>query len=179
MLAPVLDPAHRMADLQRDRRDGDVFRHDAVLAAEAAADVGRDDADLVLRQAERLGKRRSASRGRPGSRDRPRARRCDGPNRPARRGIRATPSPGGSCRNWRRRRIGAVLSDSGSPSITVAGDVGVVRPVVEHARAVRRASPRRHRRRPAVPRARASTWSARSSACARVGCMQAAMVCPT
>ena len=47
MLAPILDPAHRMADLQRDRGDGDVLRHDAVLAAEAAADVGRDDADLV------------------------------------------------------------------------------------------------------------------------------------
>ena len=60
MLAAVLDPAHRMADLQRDRGDGDVLRHDAVLAAEAAADVGRDDADLVLRQAERLGERRSA-----------------------------------------------------------------------------------------------------------------------
>ena len=54
MLAPVLDPAHRMADLHRDRGDGDVLRHDPVLAAEAAADVGRDDADLVFRQAERL-----------------------------------------------------------------------------------------------------------------------------
>ena len=54
MLAAVLDPAHRMADLHGDRGDGDVLRHDAVLAAEAAADIGGDDADLVLRQAERL-----------------------------------------------------------------------------------------------------------------------------
>ena len=54
MFAAVLDPAHRMADLHRDRSDRDVLRHEAVLAAEAAADIGRDDADLVLRQAERL-----------------------------------------------------------------------------------------------------------------------------
>ena len=53
MLAPILDPAHRMSDLERDRRDRDVLRHDPVLAAEAAADVGRDDADLVLGQPER------------------------------------------------------------------------------------------------------------------------------
>ena len=50
MLAAVLDPAHRVSNLQRDRRDRDVLRHQAVLAAEAAADVGRDDADLVLGQ---------------------------------------------------------------------------------------------------------------------------------
>ena len=55
MLAPVLDPAHRVADLQCDRGDGDVFRHDPVLAAEAAADVRRDDADFVFRQAECVG----------------------------------------------------------------------------------------------------------------------------
>ena len=54
MLAPVLDPAHRVADLQRQRRDRDVLGHDAVLAAEAAADVGGDDTDLVLGQAQRL-----------------------------------------------------------------------------------------------------------------------------
>ena len=52
MLAPVLDPAHRMADLQRDRGDRNVLRHDPVLAAETAADIGRDHAHLVLRDAE-------------------------------------------------------------------------------------------------------------------------------
>ena len=60
MLAPVLDPAHRMADLHRDRGDRDVFRHQPVLAAEAAADIGRDDADLVLRQARAPARDRAA-----------------------------------------------------------------------------------------------------------------------
>ena len=52
MLASILDPAHRMSDLQRERGDGNVLRHDPVLAAEAAADVGRDDAHLVFGDAE-------------------------------------------------------------------------------------------------------------------------------
>ena len=59
MLAPVLDPPHRMPDLHGQRRDGNVLRHDAVLAAEAAADVGRDHPHLVFRNAEH---RDSASR---------------------------------------------------------------------------------------------------------------------
>jgi hypothetical protein len=57
MFTPVLDPPHRMLHLHRDRGDGDVFRHDAVLPAEAAADVGSNDANLLFRQAEHPRKR--------------------------------------------------------------------------------------------------------------------------
>ena len=46
----VLDPLHRPADQQRGRRRDDVARVDRHLVAEAAADVGRDDPDLVLGQ---------------------------------------------------------------------------------------------------------------------------------
>jgi carbon-monoxide dehydrogenase medium subunit len=42
MFASILDPSHRMLHLHGDRGDGDVFRHDAVLAAKAPADVGFD-----------------------------------------------------------------------------------------------------------------------------------------
>jgi hypothetical protein len=66
VLAAILDPAHRMSDLHGDGGDRDVLRHQPVLAAEAAADVGRDHPDLVLGQAQRLGEARSASRARPG-----------------------------------------------------------------------------------------------------------------
>ena len=55
MLAAIFDPAHRMLELERQRRDGDVFRHQPVLAAEPAADVGRDHANLALGQTKRFG----------------------------------------------------------------------------------------------------------------------------
>ena len=47
----VLDPLHRPADQQRGGRRDDVARVDRHLVPEAAADVGRDDPDLVLGQA--------------------------------------------------------------------------------------------------------------------------------
>ena len=47
----VLDPLHRPADQQRGRRRDDVARVDRHLVAEAAADVRRDDLDVLLRQA--------------------------------------------------------------------------------------------------------------------------------
>ncbi len=49
ILAPVLDPFDR--PLQRERRGGKraVFGIEAALRAEAAADVGRDDAQLMIR----------------------------------------------------------------------------------------------------------------------------------
>ena len=59
MFTPVLDPPHRMPDLQCNGRDGNVLRHDAVLAAEAAAHVGSYDANLLLREAEHPGKRKA------------------------------------------------------------------------------------------------------------------------
>ena len=54
VLAARLDPLHRPAELERD----DLHREDLLavelqLGAEAAADVGRDDPDLVLRDAGR------------------------------------------------------------------------------------------------------------------------------
>src|SRR5262249_46061119 len=39
MFTPVLDPAYRVIDLERDRSHRDIFGHQPVLAAEAAADV--------------------------------------------------------------------------------------------------------------------------------------------
>ena len=59
MFTPVLDPPHRMPDLQCNGRDGNVLRHDAILAAEAAAHVRRDDADLFFGHAEHPGKRKA------------------------------------------------------------------------------------------------------------------------
>ena len=56
MLAAVLDPAHRMAATHRQPRQADFFRQQDALVAEAAADVGRNDADLALLHAEAFGK---------------------------------------------------------------------------------------------------------------------------
>ena len=58
VLHPVLDPLDRLADDHR-RGDGNhVARIDRNLAAESAADVGRDDADLLLRQPDMPGDER-------------------------------------------------------------------------------------------------------------------------
>ena len=50
VLAPVLDPFDRPAQRQRRRGERAVFGIEAALRAEAAADVGRDDAQLVVAQ---------------------------------------------------------------------------------------------------------------------------------
>ena len=50
VLGAVLDPLHRPAGQHRARDRADVAGIDRDLVAEAAADVGRDDADLVLGQ---------------------------------------------------------------------------------------------------------------------------------
>ena len=136
MLAAVLDPAHRMADLHGDGGDGDVLRHDAVLAAEAAADVGGDDADLVLRQAERLRHADPHHMAALGGqmdhqfvvavvpvRQHAAAFERDG-GLPVHAELAAQPHR----RGGERDRIAFVHR---------AGDEGVVRPVVEHARAAR------------------------------------------
>ena len=54
MLAAVFNPSHRMPDPHRNGGDRDVLRHKPVLATESAPDVGRDDTHLVFRQAEHL-----------------------------------------------------------------------------------------------------------------------------
>ena len=46
----VLDPLHRPAEQERRRGRDDVARVDGHLVAEPAADVGRDDLDVLLRQ---------------------------------------------------------------------------------------------------------------------------------
>ena len=53
-LAPLLDPLHRPAQMHRQHTERDVFGIEDRLHAEAAADVGRDDADAILGQAEHL-----------------------------------------------------------------------------------------------------------------------------
>ena len=57
MLASILDPSHGMPDLHRDRGDCNVLRHDPVLPAEAASDIGRYDTHLVFRNPQHAGER--------------------------------------------------------------------------------------------------------------------------
>ena len=54
ILAPVLDPFHRPAKPLRRDRDAGIFRIERALGAEAAADIGRDDAKLIVVQIERI-----------------------------------------------------------------------------------------------------------------------------
>ena len=55
MLVPILQPADRLAGFQCDRANDDFLRHQPRLAAKAAADIGRDDAQLMGRQIQILG----------------------------------------------------------------------------------------------------------------------------
>ena len=48
VLAARLDPLDRLADLERDDRGDDLLAIELQLRAEPAADVGRDDPQLVL-----------------------------------------------------------------------------------------------------------------------------------
>src|SRR5262244_4282570 len=57
MLAPILDPFHRAAEQLGGRGYGDVFGVDAKLRTEAAADIGRRNAQAVLIDTERRGER--------------------------------------------------------------------------------------------------------------------------
>ena len=50
MLAAVLDPFHRAADLARRERNQEILRIELAARAEAAADIVLDDLDLVFRQ---------------------------------------------------------------------------------------------------------------------------------
>ena len=56
MLAAVLDPAHRMAAAHRQPAEADFFGEQDALVAEAAADIGRDHADLAFVESEAFGK---------------------------------------------------------------------------------------------------------------------------
>jgi hypothetical protein len=58
-LTPVLDPPQRRADLARGPGQRDLLGEQNPLVAEAAADVGRHDADLALVDAETLGEARA------------------------------------------------------------------------------------------------------------------------
>ena len=55
MLAPVLDPAHRIAR-RGEPGDANLLGVQHAFVAEAAADIGRDDAELALLEAEMAGK---------------------------------------------------------------------------------------------------------------------------
>ena len=52
MLVAILDPAHGMAKVDRERGHDDIFGRQPRLRAEPAANVGRDDTDLALLNAE-------------------------------------------------------------------------------------------------------------------------------
>ena len=55
VLAPVADPLHRAPEEPRERADRDLLGIEGTLHAEAAADVGRDDAQAMRRDLEQLG----------------------------------------------------------------------------------------------------------------------------
>ncbi len=55
MLVTVLDPAHRVIELQCQCRQDDFFRVEPGLGPEPAADIGRDDADAALLEIENFG----------------------------------------------------------------------------------------------------------------------------
>ena len=55
LLAPVFQPAHRMAEVPRQKRRTDFLRQQHALVAEAAADIRRNDSDILLRHAEASG----------------------------------------------------------------------------------------------------------------------------
>ena len=59
VLAAVLDPLHRPARQLRQHAARDLLGEQVPLDAEAAADVGRDDADAVLRHLQRVGEARA------------------------------------------------------------------------------------------------------------------------
>src|SRR2546427_575697 len=55
VLAPVLDPAQRSAEFFGRPRERPLLAEQHALVAEPAADVGRDDADAALVEAETFG----------------------------------------------------------------------------------------------------------------------------
>ena len=55
LLVPVLDPADRAVEADGEGGADEFFGQQDALVAEAAADVGRDDADLALVEAEAFG----------------------------------------------------------------------------------------------------------------------------
>ena len=57
MFVAILDPAHRMIEFERERGEDDLFRIEPRLRAEAAADIGRDDADAAQLDAENFADR--------------------------------------------------------------------------------------------------------------------------
>ena len=57
VLVTRLDPLHRRVEAHREQREQDLLGVDLLLHAEAAAHVGRDHADPVLAEPERLAKR--------------------------------------------------------------------------------------------------------------------------
>ena len=135
MLAAILDPAHRMSDFHGDRRDGDVLRHDSVLAAEAAADVGRDDPHLVFRKAEHPRQRHAldlAALGRQIDHQFVEPMIPIGEHAAAferNRGLPIKPQPAAQPDRRRGERLRISLDDAGA-------DVGVARPLIENARTV-------------------------------------------
>ena len=55
MLAPVLDPTDRQSFIESEPGKADFFRQQNSFMPEAAADIGRHDANAALLDAERVG----------------------------------------------------------------------------------------------------------------------------
>ena len=99
MLAPVLDPAHRPAEAAREERDQQVLGIDVALAAEAAADIERDEAHALLGEAEDRGDLAAHPMHDLGRRPDRHRRRCAGRRRRRRRGIPSAPRRSGGGRS--------------------------------------------------------------------------------
>ena len=123
VLRAALDPLHRPAGVDGGGRGDDLFAVDVELAAEAAADLGRDDAHLLLRHAhaaceQRFEQVRDLGRGPDGQGLRARPRSA--PRR------RAAPSGSGTSR-WLTMRCLTTTSASGKArSAASASPTGMV-----------------------------------------------------
>src|SRR5260370_35105882 len=59
LLAPVLDPADGVTELARKEGGADLLGEQQALVTEAAADVGRPDADLAVIETQAIGETRA------------------------------------------------------------------------------------------------------------------------
>ena len=178
LLASILDPAHRMTQLPCEPGRAHFFRQQDALVAEAAADIGRDDADAPLVEPKASGKpgahdvRQSASSCRPavapavGPRSRPhrglRAATCIAAPCATAAAPRSAPAAQIAPMQPRRRSPERRCSSQCSCSLRFAGER---RAHVDH----RRQFVEVHRR----------PTAARSSAAARLSATQTAIASPT
>ncbi len=155
VLAPVLDPLHRRADLRRREHQAHLVALDHDLLPEAAAGVAHHDADAVLRQPEQARAeephlvrrlRRRVDRELAG-----RARVVDDRGRALPSAPARTPAGRSSRSSTCAAAANTSSSADGGQAVELADDVGAVGLVDEHVGVLGR---RCSRRRPAAARSR-------------------------